>query len=168
MSVSSVTTALPTLYGTGSGSHSRGVKYAAPVDPFKQDAAAADGAPVAGSRADGRSSNGTATEGADSADSSSFQNAFAKARRADGASAGKSASDASGSGSSTQSPAGIALYKRVSLIGNNESSPSALLKSWNSIVQGGGDDDGTEAATLQAFLQNGASGFGSGILDVTA
>jgi hypothetical protein len=105
----------------------------------------------------------------DSADVGQFQSTFAEALRADGTTARKSTSGAPGSGDDGgQSSAGIALYKRVSQIGNNESSPSALLKSWNSIVQGGSQDGGdAAAATLQAHLQ-GASGFGSRILDVTA
>lgn len=158
MSVTSVSSALPTPYGSVSGISSRGVKYVAPVDPFR---------PPAGTRADGRTAGPTVTADADAADRNRSQSAFADSLRADGAgTAGDSSDETSGSGG-TQSPAGIALYKRVSLIGNNESSPSALLKSWNSIVQGA-DDDGTGAATLQAFLQNGAPGLGSGILDVTA
>jgi hypothetical protein len=104
---------------------------------------------------------------ADPADVSQYQSALEQALRADGATAANSTSGASES-QGGQSSAGIALYKRVSQIGNSEPSASELLKSWNSIMQSGQDGDDAGAATLKAFLQSGASAPGSSILDVTA
>ena len=174
MSVTSVLTALPTSYSPLSGNNSQSAKYTAFAEQLQEDTAAkADGSPVTsgGTPDSAAMKDGQGTvEGADAdaADVSRFQSTFAQAR-ANGTTAGRSTSGTSGSGGS-QSSSGIALYKRISQIGNNESSPSALLKSWNSIMQSGPDGSDAEAgaATLQAFLQSGTAAFGSGILDVTA
>jgi hypothetical protein len=100
-------------------------------------------------------------------DVSQFQSALAQALRADEATASGSASTTSESDGS-QSSAGIALYKRISQIGNSEPSASELLRSWNSIMQSGQDPGDSEAATFKALLQSGTPEFGSGIIDVTA
>jgi hypothetical protein len=104
---------------------------------------------------------------ADSADASQFQSTLAQALREDGAT---TAGSTSGPSESDRSPssAGIALYKRISQIGNSEPSPSELLESWNSIMQSGRGAGDAGAATLQALLRSGAPAFGSAILDVTA
>lgn len=104
---------------------------------------------------------------ADPTDVSQFQSTLAQALRADEAAASGSTSTAAESDVSPSS-AGIALYKRISQIGNSEPSASDLLRSWNSIMQSGQDPGNTGAATLKALLQNGAPAFGSGILDTTA
>ena len=103
----------------------------------------------------------------DPTDVSQFQSALAQALRAHGATASGLTSGTSESDSS-QSSAGIALYKRISQIGNSESSSSELLRSWNSIMQSGQEPGETGTATLQALLQSGTPAFGSAILDVTA
>jgi hypothetical protein len=85
-----------------------------------------------------------------------------------GATAGRSGRGASESVGG-QTSAAIALYKRVSQIGNDESTPSALLQRWNSIVQNerNADADGP-GAPPQAYSQYGATRFDSGVLDLTA
>jgi hypothetical protein len=75
--------------------------------------------------------------------------------------AGAAAASETSSSPPSQGSAGLALYKRVSQIGSDESTPSALLKRWNSIIQSGQDPDNTAA-------HNGATRFESGILDLTA
>jgi hypothetical protein len=78
-----------------------------------------------------------------------------------------STSETSGAPSG-RSPPGIALYQRVSQYGSNEPSTSALLKSWNDIVHGGQDAESGVAAFAKAVSQNGALGFESRVIDLTA
>jgi hypothetical protein len=151
MSVTSVLPDRPTPYHPISGNNSQG-KFA-PLSPERVAPTERQGTVEAGH--------------ADPTDVSQFQSALAQALRADEATASGSTSTTSES-DGTPSSAGIALYKRVSQIGNNESSPSELLRSWNSIMQSGQDPGDTGTATLQALLQNGTPAFGSAILDVSA
>jgi hypothetical protein len=168
MSVTSVLPDRPTPYRPTSGNNSQSAKFTA--------AAQADGSRVTSTRVNGATPDsavltgrqGTVDAGnANSADVSQFQSALAQALRTDGATAAGSAGGTSESDGS-QSSAGIALYKRISQIGNSEPSTSELLRSWNSIMQSGQDAGDAGAATLRALLQSGAPAFGSGILDVTA
>lgn len=153
MSVTSVVPDRPTPYRPISGNTPQRGKFATTLAPDR--AAPAD-------------RQSTVEAGyADPSDVSQFQSALAQALRADEAAASGSTSTTSESDVS-QSSAGIALYKRISQIGNSEPSASDLLRSWNSIMQSGQDPGNTGAATLKALLQNGASAFGSGILDTTA
>lgn len=84
-----------------------------------------------------------------------------------GAGPGSSTGDTSGSPGGQSSP-GIALYQRISQYGNNEPGTSALLKSWNNIMQGSQDADGAVAAFAKTLAQNQTPGSGSGVLDLTA
>jgi hypothetical protein len=146
MSVTSVLTDRPTSYRPISGNNAPTAKFAVPAKPSQAN---------------------PTPQAADPTDGGEFQSALAQALRADGAGASGSTSGAAESGDSQRS-AGIALYKRISQIGNSEPSPSELLKSWNSIMQSGQDADDQGAGVLQALLRSGASPFGSDILDVTA
>jgi hypothetical protein len=153
MSVTSVLPDRPTPYRPISGNTSQRGKFTAALSP---------------DRAAPTDRQGTVEAGyADPTDVSQFQSALAQALRADEATASGANSGTSESVVS-QSSAGIAVYKRVSQIGNSEPSTSELLRSWNSIMQSGQDPGDAEAATLKALLQSGAPGFGSGILDITA
>jgi hypothetical protein len=108
-----------------------------------------------------------APQATDATDDSQFESALAQALRADGASASGSSSDAPEAGDGQRS-VGIALYKTINQIGNDEPSASDLLKSWNSIMQSGQDADDQGAAVMQALLRSGATPYRSDILDVTA
>jgi hypothetical protein len=151
MSVTSVLTDRPTPYRPVSGNNSQSAKFAAPAKQAQENPA----------------TRAVEAGYADPTDVSQFQSTLEQALRADGATASGSTSGTSESDGS-QSSAGIALYKRVSQIGNGEPSASELLRSWNNIMQSGQDAGDAGAATLQALLQSGAPAFGSGILDVTA
>jgi len=152
MSVTSVLPDRPTPYHPISGSNSQRAKFAT----------------LAPNRAAPTDRQGTVESGyADPTDVSQLQSALAQALRADEATASGSANTTSEADVS-QSSAGIALYRRVSQIGNSEPSTSELLRSWNSIVQSGQDPGDAGAATLQALLRTGAPAFGSSIIDVTA
>jgi hypothetical protein len=151
MSVTPVLTGRPTPYSPVSGNNSQSAKFAAPAKQSQENPAAQ--AAEAGY--------------ADPTDAGQFESALAQALRAGGATASGSTGGTSEPDGS-QSSAGIALYKRVSQIGNSEPSASELLRSWNNIMQSGQDAGDAGAATLQALLQRGAPAFGSSILDVTA
>jgi hypothetical protein len=151
MSVTSVLPDRPTPYSPVSGSNSQSAKFTAAAK--QPQANPATQAAEAGYT--------------DPADVSQFQSALAQALRADGATAAGSKSGTSQSAGNPSS-AGIALYKRISQIGDSEPSASELLRSWNNIMQSGQDAGDAGAATLQSLLQSGAPAFGSGILDVTA
>jgi hypothetical protein len=145
MSVTSVLIDRPTSYRPIPGNNAPTAKFAAPAKP----------------------SQATPTpQAADPTDASQLQSAWARAR-VDGATASGSTSGTS-EPDGRQSSSGIALYKRISQIGNSEPSASELLKSWNSIMQSGQDADEHGAGVLQALLRTGAPPFGSDILDVTA
>jgi hypothetical protein len=53
-------------------------------------------------------------------------------------------------------------------MGDSDLSTSALLRSWNSIMQSGQDGGNARAATLQTLLPNEAPAPESGGLDLTA
>jgi hypothetical protein len=171
MSVNSVSAGLLPSYGALSGNNSQTAKSVAFAKELPEKTSApADGPQVTTARANDASGNGgsaaKAGYGGPTGDSQ-FQSELEQARRSDGAAAGSSASEPSGSRGG-QTSAGIALYKRISQIGHDEPSASALLKRWNSIVQSEQDTDNTTAATSQAFARTGATRFESGILDLTA
>ena len=153
MSVTSVVPDRPTPYRPISGNAPQRGKFATALSP---------------DRAAPTDRQGTVAAGyADPTDVSQFESALAQALRAD-------ETTASGPTSTTsepdvnQSSAGIALYRRVSQIGNSEPSASELLRSWNSIMQSGQEPGDAGAATLQALLRSGTPAFGSSIIDVTA
>ena len=150
MSVTSVLTGRSTPYPPISGNNAQNAKFAAPTRPSQENPAT----PAPGY--------------ADSADASQYQSALEQALRTDGATAPGATGGTSESDGSQQSPAGIALYKRISQIGTSEPSASELLRSWNNIMQSGQDAGDAGAATLQALLQSGAPASRSSILDVTA
>ena len=171
MSVNSVSTGLLPSYGALSGNNSQTAKSAAFAKELPEKASApADGPQVTTARASDAPENGGSAPkpgyGAPT-DDSQFQSELEQARRASTAGSGRSASGTAGSRGG-QTSAGIALYKRISQIGNDEPSASALLKRWNSIMQSEQDADNTATVTSQAFAQNGATRFESGILDLTA
>ncbi len=177
MSVTSVPSGRSTPYSPVSGNNSQSAKFAAPAKQSQQNPAIQeDGSQVTSTRVNGATPDSavpTNRQGAvgaghsDPTDIGQFQSTFAQARRTDGATAAGATSGTSESDGS-QSSAGIALYKRISQLGNNEPSTSELLRSWNSVMQSGQDPGDTGTATLQALLQNGTPAFGSSILDVTA
>ena len=153
MSVTSVLPDRPTPYRPVSANTSQRGKFATALAP---------------DRAAPTDRQGTVEAGyADPTDASQFQSALAQALRTDEATASAAKSGTSESDVSPSS-AGIALYRRVSQIGNSEPSASQLLRSWNSIMQSGQDPGDAGSATLQTLLQSGAPAYGSGILDVTA
>ena len=153
MSVTSVVPDRPTPYRHISGNTPQRGKFATTLSP---------------DRATPTDRQGTVAAGyADPTDVSQFESALAQALRADEATASGSTSTTSESDVS-QSSAGIALYRRVSQIGNSEPSASELLRSWNSIMQSGQDPGDAGAATLHALLRSGTPAFGSSIIDVTA
>ena len=171
MSVNSVSSRLLPSYGALSGNNSQNAKSAVFAKELPERASATlDGPQVTAARASDATQNGGSAPKpgyGGPTDDSQVQSELDQARRADAAAAGRSASGPAGS-SSGQTPAGIALYKRISQIGNDEPSASALLKRWNSIMQGEQDTGNTATVTSQAFAQNGATRFESGILDLTA
>src|ERR1700721_1236437 len=139
MSVTSVVPDRPTPYRPISGNTPQRGKFATTLAPNRA-------APVEAGYAD-------------PTDVSQFQSALAQALRADEAARSGSTSTTSESDVS-QASAGIALYKRISQIGNSEPSASDLLRSWNSIMQSGQEPGATGEASLKALLQNGGPVFG--------
>jgi len=161
MSVNSVLPGLLPSYGPLSGNNSQAAKSGRVATALP---------PATSIEADGpRRAFATAEEAAsgNSSRDSNFQSPLEEALRA-GATGARSTGGAAESGGG-QTSAAIALYKRVSQIGNDESTPSALLQRWNSIVQSErtGDAD-APASPPHAFSQHGATRFDSGILDLTA
>ena len=153
MSVTSVVPDRPTPYRPISGNASQRGRFATTLSP---------------DRAAPTDRQGTVAAGyADPTDVSQFESALAQALRTDEATASGPTSGTSESDGNPSS-AGIALYKRVSQIGNSEPSASELLRSWNSIMQSGQEPGDAGAATLQALLRSGTPAFGSSIIDVTA
>jgi hypothetical protein len=177
MSVTSVLPGLPPSYAPLSGNNSQSARFTALAEQLRQKTTTkADGSQATRIQVNGAPQNiavmkdgkGMLQAGyAGRTDASQFQSALARAQRADGATAGRSTSGASGSDGS-KSSTGTALYKLISQMGNSDPSTSALLRSWNSIMQSGQDGGDTAAATLPAFSQNEASAFESGSLHLTA
>jgi hypothetical protein len=96
-----------------------------------------------------------------------FQSELEQKLRASGVAAGAATGGVSGPDGG-QTAAAIALYKRVSQIGGDETTASELLRRWNSIVQSGQDVAKDPTVSSQAFSHGGATRFESGILDLTA
>lgn len=152
MSVNSVSTGVLPPYSSVSGSNSQAVKAAAFAKELPE-------------RTSARADTAVNPELETSADNSPFQSDLERARLAGGATAGAAKNGASGAQTDLPSP-GIALYKRVSQIGSDETPGSELLRRWNSIVQS--EQDTEKDTTAGAFSQNNAARFQSGILDLTA
>jgi len=96
-----------------------------------------------------------------------FHRPFERVYRGSGSAAGNATEGATESPAGRQPP-GIALYERVSQYGNGEPSASALLKSWNTIMQGGQEADGAVAAFAKVLSQHETSDFVPAVLDLTA
>ena len=165
MSVNSVPTGLPRSYSPLSGNTSRTAK-SAPIakgildERFaKANVSQATSAEVDGSAQDASVKSGDPTDG------EQFQSTLEQALR-EGAATGGSSTGGASSGS--QPSRGLALYQRVSQYGNNEASTSALLESWNTIMQGGENADSAAAAFLKTLSQSETPVYRSGVLDLTA
>jgi hypothetical protein len=153
MSVNSVLTGLPPSYNPRSSTSSPTARPAAAAKQLSEKSFARTGA--------SRVASGDATD-------VQFESTLEQALHEGAATASKSSSGTPES-PGAQSPAGLALYQRVSQYGNNEPRTSALLKSWNTIMQGGGPDADTAAAAFaKALSQHEAPGSESGVLDLTA
>ena len=171
MSVNSVSAGLLPSYGALSGNNSQTAKSVVFAKELpEQTSTPADGPQVTTARANDATGNGgsAAKSGYGGlTDDSQFQSELEQARRADAAAAGRSASEPSGARGG-QTSAGIALYKRISQIGHDEPSASALLKRWNSIMQSGQSADSAAASFAKALSQNETPGLESGVVDLTA
>ena len=137
----------PRLYGPATSNTSPAAKFAA--RPKTDDATQP---PTSG------------TEDSTAAPDGVFQNEWEQTLRAGENAAENPTDTTSGSRSAGQASAALALYKRVSLIGTDETPSSELLRRWNNIVQGGQGADHDAAAAAQYR----AARFESGILDLTA
>jgi hypothetical protein len=166
MSVNSVSTRLPPSYSPVSGSNSQAAKSAAAAQELRQKSIAranayrTTGATVEDAAQDASAASGDPTD-------VHYQSTLEETLQQGAATARKSTEGASGSPGSESSP-GIALYRRVSQYGNSEPRTSALLKSWNNIMQSGQAADGAAAAFAKALSQHETPGFGSGVIDLTA
>src|ERR1700744_150175 len=129
MSVTSVQPGRPTPYDPISGNNSQSARFAALAKPSRENPATrADGSRGTSAQANGATSDSTVpsdrqgsgeTRYSNPNDVSQLQSAFAQARRPDGATSTGSTNGTSESDGSPSS-AGIALYERISQIGNNE------------------------------------------------
>jgi hypothetical protein len=164
MPVNSVSTGLAPSYNLRSDNNSPSAKAAALAKELQQRTfAKADPSQATGAEVDGATQDAWGKSG----DPGQFRSTLEQALREGAATAGSSASEASQSPGGHPAP-GIALYQRVSQYGNNDPSNSALLQSWNKIMQGGRDADGAAAAFAKLLSQNGMPGSESGVLDLTA
>jgi hypothetical protein len=166
MSVNSVSTRLPPSYNLLSGNTSPTARPAAAANeraakPF----AKANVSQSTGTAARGATRDASVTSG-DSTDDH-LQSTLEQALHEGAATAGTSRDGTSDSPAGTSAP-GIALYQRVSQYGNSEPRTSALLQSWNSIMQGGPDADTAAAAFAKALSQHQMPGSESGVIDLTA
>jgi hypothetical protein len=166
MSVNSVSTRLPPSYNLLSGNKSPTARSAAAANERtekafgKASASQFTGAPVRGAKQDASVTSGDSTD-------DHLQSTLEQALHEGAATAGKPGDGTSESPASPSS-SGIALYQRVSQYGNSEPRTSALLESWNSIMQGGPDADSAAAAFAKALSQHQIPGSESGVLDLTA
>lgn len=96
-----------------------------------------------------------------------FKSALSQALQAAASASPGSASGTTGSVGS-QSSAGAAIYQLINQLGNNDPSTSALLGSWNSMMQSGGDTGAAQSSSLQAFLKSEVPAFESGAINVSA
>jgi hypothetical protein len=177
MSVTSVLSRLPPYYGPLSGNTAQSEKFTGLAEQLREKTPnQADGSQLSiqvnGAAQDiavTKDGRNVAEAGyAGHTDVSQFQSTLAQALRANGAPAGRPSSGASGSDRS-QSSIGAALYKRVSQMGNNnDPTTSALLRSWNSIMQSGQDAGHAGVATSQVYLQHEGPTLESSTLHVTA
>jgi hypothetical protein len=164
----SVTSLLPPFYGPDPGSNAQGAGRAERLRERTSTttngslATSIEGKPVTRDSALTKEGGGVVQAGyADPADASHLQSAFAQALRANRVAGGSATSGTSGS-QGNQSSRGTALYRLVSRMGNSDPSTSALLKSWNSIMQSGREGGDAETGALQSSLQSEASAFESG------
>jgi hypothetical protein len=170
MSVTSLRNLQP-FYSPDSGNNSLSAKFAGLAERLRErtntnangsQATSIQGTPVAHDYAVTKVGEGVVQAGyADPADASHVQSALAQALRANGVAGGSPTSGTSGS-QGNQSSRGTALYRLVSQMGNSDPSTSALLESWNSIMQGGRDAGDVWAGALQGSLRSDASVFESG------
>ena len=167
MSVNSVSTGLLPSYGPLSGNSSQSAKYARLAKELPEKASVTADDPQITSTEFDSAPQGAAVASDTPSDASQFQSTLEQTLREGGAAAGASTSGTAASLGNSSAP-GIALYKRVNQYSSKEPSTSALLKSWNSIMQSGQDQDSAGAAVAKALLQNAAPGFESGIVDLTA
>ena len=166
MSVKSVLTGLPPSYSLLSGNTSQAAKSAAFAKQVREKTfAETDFSRV--TSADDSVTQNASVERHDPADPSPLQSDLEQALREGGAAAGRPTSGASGPPGGQSSP-GIALYQRISQYGSDEPSTSTLLKSWNSVMQGGPGAASAAAAFAQALSRNEALGSAPGVLDLTA
>jgi hypothetical protein len=170
MSVTSLRN-LPPFYGPDSGNNSQSAKFAGLAERLRErtntnangpQATSIQDKPVAHDYAVTKQGEGVVRAGyADPTDASHVQSAFAQALRANGVAGGSPTSGNSGS-QGNQSSRGTALYRLVSQMGNSDPSTSALLKSWNSIMQSGRDAGDAGAGALQDSLRSEPSVLESG------
>lgn len=167
MSVNSVLTGLPPPYNPRSGSSSPTARSAAAAKELREKSFARTGASrVTSAEVDGATKDTSVTSGDHDTDVQ-LHSTLEQALHEGTATGGRSSSGTSES-PVVQSPAGLALYQRVSQYGNNEPRTSALLKSWNTIMQGGPDADAAAATFAKALSQHETPGSDSGVLDLTA
>ena len=166
MSVNSVLTGLPPSYSPLSGNNSQSARPAAAAKELRERSFARAGASqVTSAAVDGATQDASVTSG--DATDVQYHSTLEQALHEGAATAGRSSSSAS-EPPGGQSPAGIALYQRVSQYGNNEPQTSALLRTWNTIMQGGPDADTAAATFAKALSQSETPGSESGVLDLTA
>jgi hypothetical protein len=169
MSVTSSLHGLLPSYGADSGNNSQIARIAGRTERLQERTPArADGSQGTSTRgapvtldfavsSDGKSTAGTPI--ADSGESSHLQSALAQALRAIKVAGATQTSGPPGSQGSTQSSRGAALYKLVSQMGSSDPSTSALLKSWNSIMQTGQDAGGTWSGAMHSSLHGDGPSF---------
>ena len=168
MSVNSVPTGLPPSYSPLSGGTTSRTAKSAPIAKGLLDErfAKANVSQATSAEVDGSTQDASVTSG-DPTDGEQFQSTLEQALREGAATGGRPTGGTSGSPGS-QSSRGLALYQRVSQYGNNEASTSALLESWNTIMQGGDNADSAAAAFLKTLSQSETPVYRSGVLDLTA
>lgn len=157
MVVNSVLTGLSPSYGLRSGDNSQ---TARPADPAKDPTGRTFAAEVDAAR-------DTSATNSNAAEVGQTESPLERARRQAHAAAQKRTGDSSESPGGRPAP-GIALYERISRYDNGGPSTSTLLKSWNEIMQQGGQNAGAAAAFAKTLSQNESPGLESGILDLTA
>jgi hypothetical protein len=167
MSVYSVLPGLQPSYGPLSGNASQNAKAAARAKDFPEQASVT-GAPsqITGPEADGATPDSPALNGSSSSPGQ-FQGALELALQRGRTTAAETASAASAPLSELPLP-GIAVYRRVSQYGNNETSTSALLERWNNIMQSGKGADGAAADFAKVLARHETPGLESGVIDLTA
>ena len=166
MSVNSVSTRLPPSYNLLSGNKSPTARPAAAANERAEKSfAKANASESTGAAARNATRDASITSG-DSADDR-LQSTLEQALHEGAATAGNP-TDGTSESSAAQSSPGIALYQRVSQYGNSEPRTSALLQSWNNIMQAGPDAGSAAAAFAKALSHHQIPGSESGVLDLTA